>query len=203
VANFNYSTSYLFTNGPFQNAGVRFKYEFSEKVALMAGVFNDWNVYSDDDGAADFGAQLFVSPTEGWSAYLNVITGPDSGTEFDLTTSYQITDKFLLGLNAAKRTTIDDKGFAGAALYANYAFTEKFALGFRGETFTDDRLGILVADEKHTVNAFTLTGNISAGPIRFIPEFRLDAADVEVFANSKDAGSKSATQVLMAAVYAF
>src|SRR5476649_2753227 len=47
TGNFNYSTSYLFTNGPFQNAGVKFTYAFSDKVSLMAGIFNDvWNTYS-------------------------------------------------------------------------------------------------------------------------------------------------------------
>ena len=44
TGNFNYSTSYLFTNGPFQNAGLKFNYAVSEKVGLMVGVFNDWNV---------------------------------------------------------------------------------------------------------------------------------------------------------------
>ncbi|MGZ3874489.1 MAG: outer membrane beta-barrel protein, partial [Mucilaginibacter sp.] len=36
AGNFNYSTSYLFTNGPFQNAGFKATYAFSDKVSLMA-----------------------------------------------------------------------------------------------------------------------------------------------------------------------
>src|SRR6201996_9601975 len=44
TGNFNYSTSYLFSAGPFQNAGVKATYTFSPAVSLMAGVFNDqWN----------------------------------------------------------------------------------------------------------------------------------------------------------------
>jgi hypothetical protein len=44
VANFHYSTSYLFTNGPFQNAGVKANYAISDKVGIMVGAFNDaWN----------------------------------------------------------------------------------------------------------------------------------------------------------------
>jgi hypothetical protein len=35
VANFHYSTSYLFTNGPFQNAGVKANYAISDKVGIM------------------------------------------------------------------------------------------------------------------------------------------------------------------------
>jgi len=111
TGNFNYSTSYLFTNGPFQNAGFKATYAFSDKVSLMAGIFNNyWNVYSSirADGAgtssgdvSTFGAQLTVTPAKGWTAYLNVASGSYSGTELDLTTAYQITDAFKLGLNGA------------------------------------------------------------------------------------------------------
>src|SRR6201996_5002831 len=116
TGNFNYSTSYLFTNGPFQNAGFKATYTFSDKVSLMAGIFNNyWNVYSSvraigtnataSGDVSSFGAQLTVTPVKGWTAYLNVITGSYSGTELDLTTAYQITDAFKLGLNAADFTT--------------------------------------------------------------------------------------------------
>src|SRR5215469_16185462 len=63
VGNFNYSTSYLFTNGPFQNAGLKATYTFSDKVSLMAGIFNDyWNVYQSGGKVNTFGAQLMVVP---------------------------------------------------------------------------------------------------------------------------------------------
>jgi hypothetical protein len=49
VANFHYSTSYLFTNGPFQNAGVKANYAISDKV-IMVGAFNDaWNSYKESN----------------------------------------------------------------------------------------------------------------------------------------------------------
>lgn len=211
VANFNYSTSYLFTNGPFQNAGIKLNYAFSDRVALMVGVFNDWNIYSDFDGMKDFGAQLYVSPVDGWDAYFNLITGPESGVEFDITTTYQITDAFMLGLNAASYSApdfttdgidVDGGSFTGAALYANYAFSDAFALGIRGETFTDDGLGILV-DEKSNVTAFTVSANIGSGPLKLIPEFRIDSAEEEVFFDGDGAATKSAAQFLVAAVFGF
>src|ERR1700759_1458251 len=82
TGNFNYSTSYLFTNGPFQNAGFKATYAFSDKVSLMAGIFNNyWNVYSSvraigtnataSGDVSSFGAQLTVTPAKGWTAYLN------------------------------------------------------------------------------------------------------------------------------------
>src|ERR1700712_5684846 len=85
TGNFNYSTSYLFTNGPFQNAGVKLTYAFSDKASLMVGAFNDvWNVYTSAQKANTFGAQLMVAPVKGWTAYLNLLTGTSSGTEVDL-----------------------------------------------------------------------------------------------------------------------
>jgi hypothetical protein len=60
VANFHYSTSYLFTNGPFQNAGVKANYAISDKVGIMVGAFDAWNSYKADPikGLNAFGAQL-------------------------------------------------------------------------------------------------------------------------------------------------
>jgi len=211
VANFNYSTSYLFTNGPFQNAGVKLDYAISDRVGIMVGLFNDWNVYSDGNDIADFGAQLYVSPVDGWDAYLNFVTGPESGTEIDLTTTYQITDAFMLGLNAASYSAPEltgeggeeiESGFVGAALYANYAFSESFALGVRGESFTDDGLGILT-EGKSSVTSFTVSANIGKGPLKLIPEFRIDSAENEIFSDSDGALTKSAAQFLVAAVFGF
>ncbi len=79
AGNFNYSTSYLFTNGPFQNAGFKATYAFSDKVSLMVGIFNDyWNVYhrQHTGDVSTFGAQLMVAPVKNWTAYFNVATGP-------------------------------------------------------------------------------------------------------------------------------
>jgi hypothetical protein len=119
VGNFNYSTSYLFTNGPFQNAGLKGTYTFSDKASLMVGVFNDgWNSYSSTKDVSTLGAQLFISPAKGWTAYINLVSGKFSGTEIDLTTAYQITDAFKLGLNAADFNAPNSPGgFPGVSLY--------------------------------------------------------------------------------------
>src|SRR6195952_331304 len=70
TGNFNYSTSYLFSYGPFQNAGFKATYTFSDKVSLMAGVFNDeWNAYQSVARLNAFGAQLTVTPVKNWTAY--------------------------------------------------------------------------------------------------------------------------------------
>lgn len=104
LGNLHYSTSYLFTNGPFQNAGVKVNYAISSKVGLMVGLFNDqWNAYKAVSklGLNAVGAQLSLTPFEGLTAYVNYLSGSASGTIVDLTASYQITEKFKLGLNVA------------------------------------------------------------------------------------------------------
>lgn len=205
TGNFNYSTSYLFGAGPFQNAGFKLTYAFSDKVSLMAGIFNDdWNVYTSSKDVSTFGAQLTVTPVKNWTAYLNVASGPTSGTIFDLTTAYQITSAFKLGLNGADFTPAHGGGgYDGAALYPQYAVSKAVTLGLRGEYFNAKAV---TGGTSANVSEFTLTANIKSGPLTFIPEVRLDSfgkLDYSTFTDSNGAPTKSASQFVLAAVYAF
>lgn len=213
AANFNYSTSYLFSAGPFQNAGIKGTYSFSDKVSLMAGLFNDWNAYTDFNGVSHFGAQLMVAPVEGWSAYLNFLTGKSAGatgagTIFDLTTSYEVNENVKIGLNAADYSESNSGGgYSGAALYLQNSFTPGFALGLRGEYFSMkdqtngyDALGVAMGE---SVTALTLSANLKAGGLTFIPEIRFDNGSAEMFAKENLTPTKSASQFSLAVVYAF
>lgn len=211
TGNYNYSTSYLFTNGPFQNAGLKATYAFSDKVSLMAGIFNNyWNAYNSyrsvgegtttSGDVSTFGAQLVVTPVKGWTAYLNVLTGSYSGTEFDLTTAYQITDAFKLGLNGATFSAPNDGGgFSGVALYPQLAVSKIVSFGLRGEYFK-------VKKDGGDVKAITVTSNIKAGPLTLIPEVRFDNKSDKFYApfvNSSGVSTNKASQFVLAAVYAF
>jgi hypothetical protein len=215
AGNFQYSTSYLFTNGPFQNAGIKATYAFSPKVSLMAGLFNDWNVYQDFNGVSHFGAQLMVAPVEGWTAYLNMLTGTSaggtdaytSGTVLDLTTNYQVSDKFTLGLNAADYSLKNDGGFSGVAIYPKWFITRSFGLGLRAEYFKS-KTGTAAATfsgvpPDESITAVTLSANLKSGGLTFIPEFRLDNGSASQFFRESGAATKSAAQVVVAVVYAF
>jgi hypothetical protein len=210
AANFNYSTSYLFTNGPFQNAGFKATYAFSDKVSLMAGIFNDyWNVYQSANKVNTFGAQLTVTPVKGWTAYVNLVTGPASGTEIDLTTAFQITDAFKLGLNAADFTVPSGVGltggFSGIALYPQLAVSKTVTLGLRGEYFTTKSGNYVTAGPPpgENVTGITFTANIKAGPLTLIPEVRFDnSSKNDIFVNN-NAFTSNASQFVLAAVYAF
>ncbi|MEY4433472.1 MAG: hypothetical protein RLZZ44_1606 [Bacteroidota bacterium] len=200
LANFHYSTSYLFTNGPFQNAGIKANYAVSSKVGLMVGLFNDqWNAYqaTPEFGLNAFGAQLSVTPAEGFTAYLNLLTGSESGTIVDLTAAYQISPKFKLGVNAADFSgAVSGTGFTGFALYPSVAISDSFGLGLRAESFKSKTLDT-------SVSAFTFSANLKSGGLTFIPEFRLDNASKKDFYTANGNPTKSASQFALAMVYGF
>ncbi len=219
AANFNYSSSHLFWNGPFQNAGIKADFAIADNFGVMVGLFNDWNVYQDFNGLGDIGAQIYFSPVDGWDIYLNGITGynssaiymgvPGMATEIDLTTGFQITDAFYLGLNAATATykLSDDGettgGFTGVAIYPQISLSESFALGYRGEYFmTKDTESAGVTMEGSSVLSNTLTLNYYAGPLTFSTEFRIDSAD-DWFQDADGAAASSFSQIVLAAIYAF
>ncbi len=209
AANFHYSTSYLFGAGPFQNAGIKATYAFSDKVSLMAGLFNDWNVYQDFNGVSHFGAQLSLAPVEGLSAYVNFLTGSSeggadnysSGTLIDLVASYEFSDKVSLGLNAADYTFQSEGGYSGVALYPRYNFTENVGIGLRAEYFKNKD----VEDVKNSeFTSFTLSAKLSHNGFSLIPEVRLDKDSNSGFLK-KDGltGTKNASQASLAFVYSF
>lgn len=208
AGNFNYSTSYLFSAGPFQNAGIKADYSFSDKFGVMLGLFNDWNVYSDSDGVSDIGAQVFVSPTKGWDMYVNFVMGPSSGTILDLTTGYQITDAFYLGLNAADYTYANsiEGGYNGLALYPQYSVNDIFSVGLRTEYFVikegKDETGA-ITQAAGDVFSTTITGNFKVAGFTFIPELRLDSSKDLGFIDKNSNPSTNASQITFAAVYAF
>ncbi|WP_223241524.1 outer membrane beta-barrel protein [Flammeovirga sp. EKP202] len=214
TANFNYTTSYLFSNGPFQNAGVKLDYAFSDKVSLMVGLFTDsWDVTaeSSSSGMSGIGAQLYVAPVDGLDLYLNAFNS-NTRMVFDLTAGYQATDAFYVGLNAAYADkSVDDMGqvYTGVATYLQYQVSETVGLGLRYEHFIDENKTVgadgskdTVAGDLGTVNAFTLSGNVALGPLMVIPEVRVDTSDIDAFSD-KDGASDSFTQALVAVVYAF
>lgn len=200
--NYNYSLSNLFNNGPFYHIGAKGTYAFSDKASLMLGIVNNVDALNDNNRNKGLIGQFFVSPASGWNVYLNAIVSNEANTDslgntpaanyslFDLTTTYQITEKFFLGMNAAigsqkgdyQGLTFTDRrsSWGGVALYTNYAVSSTFGLGARYEYFDNtsgaralrNRLG-----DGTSVNSITFTGNISAadGHLLIKPEVRVDS----------------------------
>ncbi|PWJ58880.1 putative OmpL-like beta-barrel porin-2 [Dyadobacter jejuensis] len=201
-ANFNYSLSNLFNNGPFYHTGLKATYAFSDRASLMVGVVNNVDGLGDNNRKKGIISQLYFAPVADWNVYLNFINSNEAnpgadGKEpdafyrvLDLTTSYQVSDKLLLGVNAAYGAQkgdyqggggpSDSESWGGFALYSNVSLSDNFGLGARYEYFNNDSgvRGLVNRAGMGThVSSYTISGNISLadGHILVKPEFRLDA----------------------------
>lgn len=181
--NFHYSLSNLFNNGPFYHVGAKVNYAISDKLGVMAGVVNNWDAMIDWKSNKSLVAQLYASPIEGLNIYLNAIGGANDDGYFvsrtrkepspnyasttpytramlDLTSGYQVTEKFYLGLNAAfgmyfyntkdlglpnDNLTFPDgsegqsASWFGVAVYPNYKINDMLSIGVRLEHFNDSK----------------------------------------------------------------
>lgn len=235
--NYHYSLSNLFNNGPFYHVGLKATYAFSEKTSLMVGLVNNWDNLTDNNKQKSLISQFAFKPLNTWSVYLNWIGGHSddayltalvqAGTLpvqledyqrnlFDLTTTYQVTSKFFLGLNAAygwynfhtdepMLTAMfgsNSPDWGGVAFYTNYAFSDVVGLGVRYEHF-EDKHGVRYL---HTVNnSLTITAPITlaAGKLQLKPEFRLDATPDNYYENSIGGGTNRQSTLGLAFIYKY
>ena len=199
AANFNYSTSYMFSYGPFSHTGAKLDFSISEDVSLMLGVFNQTDqTEANYDRYTAFGAQLGL-----YGQYINLLAG-DEYFQLDYTGGFDLSDSFFLGINATTATLAGDTGFAGVALYPQLTASDSFAIGLRGEFFSEtDGFGALVSDGDADNFSLTLTGSFTSGNFIFKPELRLDSASSEIFAISPTETSDSLTSFVMAMIYTF
>ena len=191
VGNFNYSTSYMFSNGPFSHTGLKADIALSDDVSLMLGVLNSTD-YTESQPVGDdymFGAQLGL-----YGQYINFLSGGLSNvSQIDFTGGVDISDSFFLGVNA---TSYKDEGgeWSGVALYPQLTVSDSFALGLRGESFD--------IKDSNTFTSFTITGSINSGNLTIKPEIRIDSADEKVSTWSAD-GDDSLSSFVLAAIYSF
>jgi hypothetical protein len=228
--NFNYSLSYLFGNGPFYHTGAKLDYALNDKVGLMVGLVNGWDLLADLNKGKSITAQVHLTPVENLQVYANWIGGDEHngnsnfGTHvgsytslFDLTTTLQATEKFKVGLNAAYGSYssganvvdetdpfTDDASWGGAALYLNYAASDRFGLGLRAERFEDPN-GIRYLLVPFKGNSLTLTGDVklAKGHFNMKPELRLDTAKDAFFEDEAGNLKKSQLTIGAAFVYSF
>ena len=204
VGNFNYSTSRLFSNGPFSHVGLKADFALSDDFSLMLAVmnvtdenFNAGGLTGSVPGAYSLGAQLGYS-----GQYLNFYYDGEAklGFEVDYTGGFDLSDDFFLGINAAYADN-DGEGFAGVALYPQYATCESFTLGLRGEYFAT-RSDAITDDP--SVFATTLTGSLSIDNLTIKPEIRLDSwSDALPYVDNDGDASDNLSTFLIAAIYSF
>jgi hypothetical protein len=232
--NYHYSLSNLFNNGPFYHVGLKAQYNFSDKVYLMGGIVNNVDNLDDNNRSKGIIGQLFISPVAGWNVYLNAIASNEANADakgvtpdasyslFDLTTTYQITPKFMVGVNAASgsqkgdyQTLTTNPKFAknsgtwgGVAFYTNYSVSDVFSIGARYENFNNqDAVRGLRIDENTgvTVNSLTVTTTftVADGHLLIKPEFRSDSFDKNFFTDGDGKAQKSQATLGLAVIAKF
>ena len=226
--NFNYSVSYLFTNGPFYHTGLKLDIALSKQIGLMVGIVNGWDQLMDYNNKKSFTAQLSFHLNKNWDLYLNWIGGDEyngpsafgiiggSFTNlFDITSRYQINDKINVGLNStfgffktgsemfiSSDPYSRDNTWNGIALYFNYIFSDYVALALRAERF-EDIGNIRYFKNLGLASALTLTGNFHLGNnFHIYPECRWDNSS-NLFYTQKNNLSKSQLTFETALIYSF
>lgn len=227
AVNFHYSTSYLFSWGPFNHTGLRADFAFGEgmvaKLAIMnptdiAVEFNPVNTYT-------LGGQIGKT-TDAGGIWLNVLYGDQDGKldedidpigsrsagalfQWDITTGWNLSDKFYLGANISQQTVGDGEeltangsedlgndatSFLGFAVYPKLTVSESFGIGLRAEYFSVSKghLNIIGLDDEGDGNviAFTLSGNYKVGGLTIIPEIRMDKTSEDSFFKYKENGTE-------------
>lgn len=133
TANFNYSTSYMFSYGPFSHTGLKVDFALNDEFSAMVAVMNptDFTEFN-PNGTYSLGAQLGYAKDAG-SAYLNFLYGDQDGKldkrgnnagdvsagstfQVDLTAGADLSDKFYLGLNTTYNTTSTGEAFTDSGI---------------------------------------------------------------------------------------
>ena len=187
TGNFNYSTSYMFSYGPFSHSGLKADIKLAEDFTAMLAVLNATDETEfNSTNFSTLGTQLAYKNT-----YLNALYGKQDSSsatfQIDLTGCYDLSEKFYLGVNATYNDT-DGDGFYGAALYPQYNFG-KLTAGVRTEYFSDRQSDII---------NFTTTLDYAVENLNLKLEYRLDKADQELFEQKDNLSS-----IILAAVYSF
>ncbi len=224
--NRNYSTSYMFSYGPFTHTGLKAEYKFGNS-GVMLGVSNPTDFRTTALSPKYIIGQFSTGSKNGKAKlFVNYVGGKSSDTtkmnQFDIVATMAVSDKFSMGYNgtiARFKEKTDGKfntakKWWGSALYFNLDFSKTVGLTLRSEYFEDHKKltyfggispfgGVPGIGNGNDVFANTLSANIKLGALILIPEFRYETASNNIFVDAKGAGTKKAGNFLIAAVYAF
>jgi len=197
AGNFNYSTSYMFSYGPFSHSGLKADFNISENFTGMLAILNATD--ETDFNSINFNTLGAVLAYKG--TYLNALYGKQDSSssatfQIDLTGGYDMSEKFYLGINSTYNDT-DGNGFYGFALYPQYAI-RKLTAGLRGEYFSEVGSGVGALGADANVINFTTTLDYAVENLNLKLEYRFDKASKQVFEQKDNLSS-----IVLAAVYSF
>ena len=193
--NFNYSTSYLFSNGPFSHTGLKAEYTPNKDWSFLFALMNQADADFNTNGRYAAGVEVGFK-----NQYLNFLYEDDNlGFEIDYTGGFDLTSKYYIGINASYDRN-DGSGFYGVALYPQYTINEKYAIGLRSEYF--ETFSDTVSDDPNVL-AFTLTGDIKIENLIIKPELRIDDWSEDIFVDTDLEPTSELASFLIAAIYKF
>ncbi len=208
TSNYHYSTSYLFSYGPFSHTGLKADFAISDDFSAMLAVLNNTDATEfNPNNNYTLGGQLGYKTT-----FLNVVYGKqgiglDPTFQIDLTAGYDLSKKFYLGVNASYNET-GAASFYGAALYPKLAISDKFELGLRAEYFAETNRGVGAIgayDVTGSANiiATTLTASYTVGDLTIKPEIRFDLNSEDAFLDADLSPTNQLGSFVLAAIYSF
>lgn len=151
AVNFHYSTSYLFSWGPFNHTGLRADFSFGDGMVAKLAVMNPTDIVEFNPvNTYTFGAQIGKTSDAG-GVWLNFLYGDQDGTldeddfhldengdlitsagglfQADLTLGYNLSETFYLGVNTSFQTVAAGEEFTGPG---NVVDTDGDATSFFG-----------------------------------------------------------------------
>jgi hypothetical protein len=256
AVNFHYSTSYLFSWGPFNHTGLRADFDLGNGLVAKLAVMNPTDIVEFNPvNTYTFGGQIGHTSDAG-GIWFNVLYGDQTGTldesddpyvrdengdvvlvdgepvfvsdaagalmQFDITTGWNLGEKFYLGFNTSYQSVAtgqtfveegkvedldgDASSFLGVAVYPKLTLSETFALGLRAEYFSikNNHLNLFTLDDGDgSVMEYTLSANYKAGALTIIPEFRIDTTSEDSFLDKDGKTTSLMPSFALAAVYKF
>jgi hypothetical protein len=217
--NANYSTSYLFSNGPFNHTGLRADFAFGEGMVAKLAIMNptdmvEWN----PKNTYTLGAQIGKTSDAG-GIWLNVLYGDQDGklkedvdTDADTFSAGSLFQVDVTGGwtdGSIEKAGNDASSFMGVALYPKFTLSDAFALGVRAEYFAITKSHPLASpiptdDGDGNIMALTLTGNWKIDALTIMPELRFDKPSEEgLFFDEEGEDKDSMISLTLAAVYKF
>ena len=258
AVNFHYSTSYLFSWGPFNHTGLRADFDLGNGLVAKLAVMNPTDIVEFNPvNTYTLGVQIGHTSDKG-GIWFNGLYGDQDGklksTDFpyvfddngdpvlkssrgalmqaDITTGWNLGEKFYLGFNTSYQSIAAGEGFTSAtvnaegdlegniedsdgdatsflgfAVYPKLTLSESFSLGLRAEYFSVKKGHLeifgLDDDDNGSVTAFTLSGNYKLGGLTIIPEVRIDKTSEDSFEDADGKATDMMPSLTLAAVYKF
>ncbi len=209
----NYMLGYLFGYGPFYHTGAKLDYAISDKISVMAGVVNGWDLQYDNNKDKTVIGQIMLKPISELTVILNYAGGnettgrPNNTSDNnvggmrhigDLVVQYQVSKMIKVGANFVYGENKVNKDTAaqvwgGAAGYLSVTPIDGLTLSYRLDYFDDKQqarglLGVTGGNSNGaSVMGHTLTGTISmyGGHFLIRPEVKYDRSEKEVFGSGE------------------